>query len=187
MIYLLILLAIISCKAPNLGHRTGESKYFPENSLEQLNNSLLYLEHLPHFRYWEFDVRETIDSVLIVFHDESLKRMTGIKGKVSKTKYAELPLLWGIYKIPTLQEVLDQLHNRATKPIMVEIKRIKTKEAKHNLINMVDKLRDNHNIYYLAFKKNFKRSFKNRKYWCPLLKVVKQARKHKKNLCQNYK
>ena len=69
----------------NWGHRGGKSKkYFkdlPENSLILLEHALKggpygrSTQHHLNFKYLEFDVRETLDGHLVIFHDKYLARM----------------------------------------------------------------------------------------------------------------
>ncbi|MBL7715546.1 MAG: hypothetical protein JNL01_08770 [Bdellovibrionales bacterium] len=72
--------------AKNLGHRVGAGKNefhkdLPENSIVALNAAVTKdttgqaLQDHPDFRYCEFDVQETADHQLVLFHDESLVRM----------------------------------------------------------------------------------------------------------------
>ena len=70
---------------------------------------------------YEFDVRLTKDEKVIVFHDDTLKRLSGINKKVSDMTYAELKdiKLLNIGSIPLLEDVL-KLDNK--NGIMIEIK-----------------------------------------------------------------
>lgn len=82
----------------------------------------------------ELDVQLTADGRLVVFHDESLKRMCGVARKIWKCSYRELRqyhLLDTEEKIPLLEDVLQMVDGRV--PLMIEIKRegkgIRTAEA----------------------------------------------------------
>ena len=58
----------------------------------------------------ETDVQMTKDGVLVVFHDDTLKRMTGAEGKLADYTFDELRklrLLDTEYQIPTFQEFLE--------------------------------------------------------------------------------
>lgn len=72
-----------SALSKNYGHRGGSDiiKNYPENTLAVLERSLLEIEDKKplqlhrNFKYLEFDVRETYDNELVVFHDDKIKRM----------------------------------------------------------------------------------------------------------------
>ena len=71
----------------------------------------------------ELDVQLTTDNRLVVFHDESLKRMCGIDKKLTDCSYEELqgyPLLNTEERIPLLEEVLVLL--KPDTPLIIEIK-----------------------------------------------------------------
>lgn len=71
----------------------------------------------------ELDVRLTRDFVPVVFHDESLSRICGRKGRVEDYTYRELStffLLKSVERIPRLTEVLSYVRGRV--PLIVEIK-----------------------------------------------------------------
>ena len=71
----------------------------------------------------EFDVQLTKDKKLVVFHDDSLLRMTGAESSISDLSYDELQefrLKDTEEKIPLLREVLSTL---AGVPILCEIKK----------------------------------------------------------------
>ena len=67
----------------NLGHRAGGDHFqnLPENSLAVLKQSLVGgaygapIQFDIGFQYLEFDVQETADGVLVVFHDDNIARM----------------------------------------------------------------------------------------------------------------
>ncbi len=71
----------------------------------------------------ELDVQLSSDNVVMVFHDYSLKRMTGTDKKLcelSHSELKELSLKDTDEKIPTLKEVLELVNGRV--PILVELK-----------------------------------------------------------------
>ena len=57
----------------------------PENSMKAFENAILKGYAI------ELDVNMTLDGYLVVFHDESLKRMTGIKNNITNL------IWWSIY------------------------------------------------------------------------------------------
>ena len=121
----LYLIAIAPAKKPlskefasvKYAHRGLHDEKYPENSL-------------PAFRAAvdrdfgiELDVRLTRDEVMVVFHDDDLKRMCGVDARVDEKSYEELlayTLLDTEYKIPTLSEVLSVVDARV--PLLIEIK-----------------------------------------------------------------
>ena len=63
-------------------------KELPENSLALLNHIEIQQKH-PNFKYLEFDIRETKDKKLVIFHDSMIRRMLPNKG-YNKQRYKEL-------------------------------------------------------------------------------------------------
>ncbi len=94
----------------NYAHR-GASEYAPENTL-----SSFYLGLLQGANGIETDVQATKDGVLVLFHDETLDRVSDGNGKLSDYTYEELKKLKitgkvtnGFYdRIVTLREFLDK-------------------------------------------------------------------------------
>lgn len=78
----------------------------------------------------ELDVHITSDNQLVVFHDDDLERVCGVKGHIRDMSYEELRQLrlFGTKNhIPLLSEVLAVINKRS--PIIVELKRgIKRRE-----------------------------------------------------------
>ena len=93
-------------------------KSIPENSLPAF-------EAAARIGYGvELDVHLTLDDELVVFHDDDLKRICGVEGKVEEKTLAELRqyrLCGTEYGIPTLAEVLAAIDGRC--PMIVELKR----------------------------------------------------------------
>lgn len=124
-IFVIYLIAIaparrkLSCEFTSVkyAHRGLHDEKLPENSL-------------PAFRAAteagfgiELDVRLTKDEVMVVFHDDDLKRMCGIDKRVDTLTYKELSeytLLDTEYKIPTLAEVLATVDGKVK--LLIEIK-----------------------------------------------------------------
>lgn len=86
-------------------YATGKGE-MPENTLEGIKhcNSIN-----ANWRI-EMDIQITRDGEIILFHDDDLVRMTGIKGKVSDTSWADISeiTVGRGYKIPKLKDVFDQ-------------------------------------------------------------------------------
>lgn len=68
----------------NYAHR-GASEYAPENTLLAFYSGLLMGAN-----GIETDVQRTKDGILVLFHDDTIERVTGEKGKISDYKYEEL-------------------------------------------------------------------------------------------------
>lgn len=89
----------------------------PENSI--LAFELAIKNNLPI----ELDVHLTLDKELVVFHDNNLKRMTGIDKVIEHCKLSELKnmrLNSTDQSIPTLDEVLELVACKV--PLLIEIK-----------------------------------------------------------------
>ena len=98
-------------------HRGLHDKQTPENSLSAFKKA-------SENRFGvEFDVQLTKDKQIVVFHDESLLRMTGMSAEIIDLTYNEL-CKYGLNntdeKIPLLREVLIALDGV---PILCEIKK----------------------------------------------------------------
>lgn len=89
----------------------------------------------------EVDVNMTQDGYIVVFHDNSLKRMTGIKNDITTMTLSEIKkfkLLGTENKIPTFEDVLLQVSGKV--PILIEVKpNSKYKELMEKLINLLEK------------------------------------------------
>lgn len=111
-------------KAPfvgaNIAHRGLHKmdKTAPENSLTAFRDAVESGYGV------EFDVHITADGRLVVFHDDDVKRMCGVEGKIEEMSYAQLSRLRlgnTDEKIPLLGEVLALIGGRT--PIVLELKR----------------------------------------------------------------
>lgn len=104
-----------------ISHR-GESREALENTIEALQ-----LAHEQGADYVEMDVMMTKDKQLVVFHDESLKRLSARKEKVADLNLEEIQSTIfsnenGIQgRVPTLQEYLMEA-NRLHQPLLIELK-----------------------------------------------------------------
>lgn len=107
-----------------VSHR-GSSSEAPENTLPALEYAIQ-----AHSNYAEIDVQQTADGVLVLFHDNSLKRTTGASSFVWKSTYDELKLLdAGAWfdeqfigtRIPTLEEALALCKGRIKLNIEIKI------------------------------------------------------------------
>ncbi|MCP5063387.1 MAG: glycerophosphodiester phosphodiesterase [Ignavibacteriae bacterium] len=93
-----------------VAHR-GASGYAPENTLTSMKKAIEMNAEMS-----ELDVQETADGEIILLHDGTLKRTTGVDGNIWETNYSDLKGMdvgsWfsDEYKnepIPTLKEVID--------------------------------------------------------------------------------
>lgn len=100
-----------------IAHRGYHTKNIPENSLAAFSKAIEKGYAI------ELDVKMLADGTLVVFHDESLARMTGNDGYVkylNKEDLKALTLKGSKEHIPTFQEVLDLVDGKV--PILVELK-----------------------------------------------------------------
>jgi glycerophosphoryl diester phosphodiesterase len=99
-----------------IAHR-GASAEAPENTLRAFRRALtLGADGI------ELDVHVTRDRVVVVFHDDHLRRLTGTAGKIATKSWRELRSLrvQGTEAIPSLVEVLRLTRGRAV--VQIEIK-----------------------------------------------------------------
>ena len=103
----------------NIAHRglyTADQS-IPENSLPA------FLRAADHGYGLELDVQLSRDGRVVVFHDDTLKRMCGVASRVDELDYDELEQLRLAdtdAKIPLFSDVLDAIGGRV--PIVVELK-----------------------------------------------------------------
>jgi glycerophosphoryl diester phosphodiesterase len=105
-----------------IGHR-GARAYEPENTLRSFRKALeIGVDAI------ELDVRKTRDNHLVVIHDADVKRTTNGKGLVADLTLKEIKELSTEKgeKIPTLEEALDCIDNKAK--ILIELKEQGTEE-----------------------------------------------------------
>ncbi|MDI1250353.1 MAG: glycerophosphodiester phosphodiesterase [Lacunisphaera sp.] len=100
-----------------IAHR-GASVEAPENTLGAFRRALaLGVDGI------ELDVQVTRDGVPVVFHDTSLRRLTGVTGPLATRTWCDLKKLrvHGTEPIPRLAEVLALVRGRAV--VQIELKR----------------------------------------------------------------
>jgi len=100
-----------------IAHRGLHDKRAPENSLSAFKNAIEKGYNI------ELDVQMLSDDTVVVFHDDSLSRMTGNDGYLkflTKDDLKMLTLKDSKETIPTLEETLEFINGRA--PILIEIK-----------------------------------------------------------------
>lgn len=90
-------------KAPlAIAHRGGAA-LAPENTRAAFDRA-----YALGFRYLETDVRLTRDGTLVAFHDATLDRVTGVHGRLAKTRDVALAQLtvFGAQPVPTMSSLL---------------------------------------------------------------------------------
>ncbi len=100
-----------------IAHRGLHDKQAPENSLLAFQNAINAGYAI------ELDVRMLSDGTIVVFHDDSLARLTGNDGYIKFLKKSDLDMLSlgeSDQKIPTLEEVLSLVAGKT--PLLIEIK-----------------------------------------------------------------
>ena len=97
-------------KSPLIAHRGIHTKY-RENTLPAFRRAIIEGYTI------ELDVHLTTDNKVIVYHDDNLKRLTGINKEIKKCSYQEIQ---NIIKVPTLEEVLNLVNGKV--PIIIELK-----------------------------------------------------------------
>ncbi len=136
----------------------------PENSLAAFREAVLLGYAI------ENDIHLTADGEVVVFHDDTLKRMCGVEGRVEDKTLAELKKLriaGTQEQIPTLKECLDVVNGRV--PLLVEFKSYSLANAKA-LCAAADKILSQYNGKY--FVQSF---FPPVLYW---------YRRHRKEVCR---
>jgi len=169
---------------PNDGHQLGGDLFedIPGNTIEAFAKAIQTLEQNDTYLYSEFDVRETSDGQLVVFHDwdvaaipDTRQNRDVLGAKPHGQAICELTLsqiksleLESGCKIPTLDEVLQSAKElKPTKPLLVEIKYLQSETARNKLFESVKKVRDETGleIHFLAFVRNINRSFPEPRVW----------------------
>ena len=104
-----------------IAHRgLHNSRLIPENSL------LAFEKAIEKNYSIEFDITISKDNQIVVFHDEDLYRLCGLKENIEEMNYSflkELKLYETNEKIPLFKEVLDLVDGQIT--LMIEIKKHK--------------------------------------------------------------
>ena len=118
-----------------IAHRGLHNNLIPENSIESFKNAI------KNNYIIELDVHLIKDNTIVVFHDDNLRRMTGIDGFIKDYTYEELlklNLLNTSYKIPKLIDVLNLVDGKV--PIIVELKYDqKVGKLEKELVKILDK------------------------------------------------
>lgn len=108
-----------------IAHRGYFNETAPENSIKSFQNAIDRSFAI------EMDVQLLKDGTLVVFHDDHLKRMTGLDKFLNEVNYNEikhLTLLSTDEKIPTFKEFLDYIDGQI--PLVIEFKN----ESRSNIL-----------------------------------------------------
>lgn len=97
-------------KSPLIAHRGVHYKY-KENSLKAFKMAIIEGYTI------EFDVHLTKDDKIVVYHDNNLKRLTGVDKEIWKCTYDEII---SIINVPTIDEVLDLVNGEVA--LIIELK-----------------------------------------------------------------
>ncbi|MBQ9792261.1 MAG: glycerophosphodiester phosphodiesterase [Clostridia bacterium] len=106
-----------------IAHRGLHTETIPENSVGAILNAI------DHDYAIEFDIHPLEDGTPVVFHDETLKRLTGEDGYIKKVSNVEELKKLNLFnakgektneKIPTLKEALKIINGQV--PVVIEIK-----------------------------------------------------------------
>jgi glycerophosphoryl diester phosphodiesterase len=100
-----------------IAHRGFHDEEIPENSMAAFEKAMELGYSI------ELDIHLSKDGIPVVFHDESLERLTGSKGKVSQyilSSLKKLRLDETDQEIPTLKEVLELVDGKV--PLVIELK-----------------------------------------------------------------
>ncbi len=147
----------------NLGHRLGASGTKMENTIDGLMNSLELVENRK-FKYWEFDIRESLDGIIFVFHDDQILA-DGELIETAKLNFSEIIKAGedlGV-NIATFSDVVAILGDRK-EDVMVEVKELTTDAARKNVITAIS---SKPNWKLMATPTRFLESFpsESRDYW----------------------
>lgn len=96
-----------------IAHRGIYGGNIKENTIRAFDKAIM--KNMPI----ELDIQLTKDNKVVVFHDVSLKRLTGINKKIYNLTYKDLHNL--VSWIPTFEEVLKFVKGR--EPLLIELKK----------------------------------------------------------------
>lgn len=144
-----------------IAHR-GYHLNYPENSIGA------YVEAINNRYAIELDVRITKDGKLICIHDNSTKRLLGIKGKISNMNYSQVHkyvIKKSNENVPLLSEVLHIINGKTV--VLIEIKGIFTDYFKVKLLEI---LKEYNGVLYFHAQNlvsyfRLKKVFGNKVFW----------------------
>jgi glycerophosphoryl diester phosphodiesterase len=115
-------------KLLKIGHR-GAMGHEPENTIASIEKAMELKVDLI-----EIDIFQLKSDDLVVFHDETLERLTNGTGKIEELTWEELQkiTILGQHKIPKLKEVIEKI-NRSV-PLNIELKGKNTVKSLFDLL-----------------------------------------------------
>lgn len=125
-----------------VGHR-GAAGHAPENTLASLQYAIgLGLD------YAEFDLRRTLDGVLVLLHDERVDRTTNGRGRVEHLAFRDLKTLDAGHgnSIPSLEDALRLANGRIGLMLELKVPRIA-----QDCVEVVQRLRFGSPVLYASF------------------------------------
>ncbi len=138
-----------------VAHR-GYSAQAPENTLPAIQKAAEF-----GFDYVEIDIRQTLDGVWVLMHDEDIKTVCDKSGKVAEYTYYDLAACnitkganadeYENLKIPTLEEALKTCLEFNVKP-MIEIKGY-NEDGMESLVKIIDKYGFTKSCSVISFQK----------------------------------
>ncbi|MBK8676144.1 MAG: hypothetical protein IPN27_07060 [Cellvibrionales bacterium] len=116
-----------------IAHR-GYQQYFPENSPLAIQKAIEYGAH-----YIEIDVQFSSDGIPVLYHDDHLKRISGMVGKLKQYTFSELSAFsaneperlqnqFNEVKISALQSLVEIIQKNPHIEILVELKEEATRD-----------------------------------------------------------
>ena len=102
-----------------IAHRGLHNSSAPENTIPAFKNAIKSSYPV------EFDVHQIADGTIVVFHDNTLKRLTGQDGytkNLVKEDLKSLKINNTEFHIPTLEEVLNLINCKI--PVLIELKNL---------------------------------------------------------------
>ena len=135
-----------------LAHRGG-AREAPENSRTAFTHA-----YELGYRYFETDVRATLDGVVMIFHDAGLSRVTDGFGRISALPYSEVKKakISGSSSIMTLQELLEEFPDTY---LNIDVKDIHTLDP---FVEVVKTLKVEHRICVASFSATRLRTLRRR-------------------------
>jgi glycerophosphoryl diester phosphodiesterase len=127
-------------KVKVIAHR-GQCLGEVENSMSAIKSSIKY-----KVDYAEIDVQETSDGVVVLMHDRSLKRLTGLNKNVDQLTFAQIEKqniaakVPGdmVERVPTLEQVIKECEGKLN--LIIEIKPYaNTTDLTNKVVNIINK------------------------------------------------